>query len=168
MSLNHPPEPEHPMTSTLNAPPTLGRLRLRRKTSAEPESATEQSTRDAQRERITKGLNELRGVHTREAYAAAIEVGVAFSTTGFQTRVSVGPNTLRVIHKDLFDELIRILDYIYPEVLGIPRNKNGPSARPKPKGAPSEKDLRIRELERLLEKREKDYLDLVQELTTLR
>jgi hypothetical protein len=158
---------DHPNTSGADASKPaerISRLRLVRRPATTGDPEVEKSAADRQRERIIKGLEELRAINSREAYRQASANGVAFTLDGFRARVGVGTNTLHYTHSDLFRQLTQILDFIYPTFVGVPRNTKGRSPTPRSLRKNSEKDDRIAELEARLERREAQFLDLVDKL----
>lgn len=124
-------------------------------------------TGDAER-RFLDGLKELRAVTTIDDYRRAAEAGVQFSIDGFRKRVSIGNQSMRTTHSELFDELKSVLVFIHGEVLGVSKNAKGRSKRPRSADQESKAEMRVKELEALLDRRERDFLDVLDELRLLR
>jgi hypothetical protein len=139
-------------------------LKLKKLGSRSPSTG---KTGDAER-RFLDGLKELRAVTTIDEYRRAAEAGVQFSIDGFRKRVSIGNQSMRTTHLELFDELKSVLVFIHGEVLGVNKNTRGRSKRPRSVDQESEAKLRVKNLEALLDRRERDFLDVLDELRLLR
>ncbi len=120
--------------------------------------------------RFKQGLEELRAIKTRDDYDKAVTRGVQFTIDGFRKRARIGNASMRSDHGDLFNQLNAVLDYIYPEILGVARNRKGRSRKPTAK---SKKDAQKQAAEAsllrgLLDRIQRDYLDLLEEVRLLR
>ncbi|MBX4961377.1 hypothetical protein [Rhizobium binae] len=120
------------------------------------------------RRKFLNGLEELRRVTSLEEYHTAKEAGVEFSIDGFRRRVHIGNQAMRTTHSELFDELKAVLKFVHEELLRVPKNAKGRSrVAPRPDGR-SDAEKKVEELEALLDRRERDFLDLLKELRLLR
>lgn len=152
------------MTDRRNGAPNVRVLKLK-KVVSRPQSTGK--TGDAER-RFLDGLKELRAVTTMDEYRKAVDAGVQFTIDGFRKRAGIGNQSMRTTHSELFEELKSVLVFIHGEVLGVSKNANGRSKGPRPVDRQSEAELRVQELEALLDRRERDFLDVLDELRLLR
>ncbi|NKK38558.1 hypothetical protein GFL72_28680 [Rhizobium leguminosarum bv. viciae] len=142
-------------------------LKLRKAAKVPPPPGQPGNTGDA-RSKFLAGLQELRSVTTRDEYNKAKEGGVQFSIDGFRKRVRIGNQAMRTTHSELFDELNKVLNFIHSEILGVKKNAKGRSKGPRSADGESEAEIRLQELEALLDRRERDFLDLLEEMRVLR
>lgn len=152
------------MTERSNGNPKMRVLKLKK---VGPRLSSKGKTGDAER-RFLDGLKELRSVTNIDDYRRAAEAGVQFSIDGFRKRMGIGNQAMRTTHSELFEELKRVLVFIHGEVLGVRKNAKGRSKRPRSVDQESEAELRVKELEALLDRRERDFLDVLDELRLLR
>lgn len=103
-----------------------------------------------------------------EDYRTALAAGVEFSIDGFRRRVKIGNEAMRTTHSDLFDELKQTLQFIHNEILRVPKNAKGRSKRAPGTDLPSDTERRLSEVTAMLDRRERDFLDLLQELRVIR
>ncbi|CZT33114.1 hypothetical protein [Rhizobium sp. 9140] len=129
---------------------------------------TEASVELNAEQRFQRGLDELRAVTTFSEYQQAVERGVSFTVDGFRRRIKVGNTAMRTTHRELFSQLNDILDYIYPEILGVRRNLKGRSRNPNQKPKRRSKDDEVKRLKVQLDRMDRDCLDLLAELRILR
>ncbi|WP_334545035.1 hypothetical protein [Rhizobium leguminosarum] len=141
-------------------------FKLKKAAKAPPTPETGQKE-DARR-RFEDGLKELREVTTMDAFNRAKASGVEFSIDGFRRRVRIGNQAMRTTHAELFDELKQVLVFIYGEVLRVKRNTRGRSKGPPSMDRQSDAERKVEELGALLDRRERDFLDLLQEMRLLR
>lgn len=120
--------------------------------------------------RFKRGLEELRAIKSRDDYDRAVTRGVQFTIDGFRKRARIGNASMRSNHGDLFDQLNALLDYIYPEILGVSRNRKGRSRKPtaKSKRDAQQQAAAVSLLRERLDRIQRDYLDLLEEVRLLR
>jgi hypothetical protein len=142
-------------------------LKLKKAFKVPPPPTGASKTEDARR-RFQDGLKELRAVTTLDEFRRAKASGVEFSIDGFRRRVRIGNQAMRTTHAELFDELKKVLVFIHSEVLHVKKNAKGRSKGPPSIARRSDAEKKIEELEALLDRRERDFLDLLQEMRLLR
>lgn len=126
------------------------------------------SEQDPRRKRILIALEELRAITSLKELQKAKKRGVDLSLSGFRARVNVGTATLRTEYSDLFKQIAPILDFIYKDVLGVRRNSTGRPRMIKSVRKATELEKKVAELESLLDRRDRDFLDLIEELRLAR
>lgn len=145
----------------------LASLRLKRKGPQE-KAGGEHDRSDAARLRIEAGLKELRAIVSKAEYERALSQGMSFSIDGFRKRWQVGSDTLRKTNFDLFEKLQYLLDHIHSEILKVRRSRTGRSQTGPNKLRKSSLELKVAELETLLDRRDQDFKVLLEELRLLR
>lgn len=126
------------------------------------------SEADPARRRILIAMKELRAITTLKDLERAKERGVVLSLDGFRARSGVGTQTLRTKYVDLFEQINPVLDFIYKDVLGIRRNSTGRPRTARAVRKASDLEKKVLELEALLDRRDRDFLDLLEQLRLAR
>jgi len=126
------------------------------------------SEADPRRRRILTALEELRSITSLKQLEKSKKLGVALSLDGFRARVGIGTETLRKDYADLFEQIGPILDFIYKDVLGVRRNANGRPRTIKSVKKDTDLEKKVAELEALLDRRDRDFLDLMEEMRLAR
>lgn len=133
-----------------------------------PQPSAKPSGDSDARRKFLNGLEELRRVTSIDEYRKAVEAGVEFSIDGFRRRTRIGNQAMRTTHIDLFEELKAVLKFVHEELLRVPKNAKGRSKAGPAPDRRSDAEKKLEEVEALLDRRERDFLDLLKELRLLR